>query len=119
MDIFNNPVLAKLIIGGGVVVLLILYGIGRMIYTSFSSKRNAPKAEKPKIGEPISNSESIGDISVRLGEDIRDVWEMGYSNDQINGVLTGKYALADMYKMGPEGNTTSVKGREILAKKQK
>ena len=119
MDIFNNPVLAKLIIGGGVVVLLILYGIGRMIYTSFSSKRNAPKAEKPKIGEPISNSESIGDISMRLGEDIRDVWEMGYSDDQINGVLTGKYSLAEMYKMGPDGNSKSARGREILAEKGK
>jgi len=120
VDIFNNPVLAKVIIGIGVVVLMILYGVGRMIYVSLSSKKNAPVKEVAnRSREPMSGDESIGSISMRLGEDIRDVWEMGYSDDQINGVLTGKYTLAEMYKMGPEGNTTSAKGREILAARQK
>ena len=54
--------------------------------------------------EPMSNSETIGDISMRLGEDVRDVWLKGYSDDQINGVLTGKYTLEDLYTMKPDGN---------------
>jgi hypothetical protein len=44
---------------------------------------------------------------------------MGYSDDQIDGVLTGKYTLAEMYKMEPEGNTRSPKGKEILGNRQR
>jgi hypothetical protein len=65
----------------------------------------------------MSGSESMGSVSMRLGEDIRDVWGMGYSDEQINDVLTGTYTLEEMYRMGPNGNTKSSKGKEILDQK--
>lgn len=68
--------------------------------------------------QPMSNSESIGSISIRLGEDIREVWELGYSDEQINDVLTGKYTLAEMHKLEPQGNPKSTKGNAILDKKK-
>jgi len=52
--------------------------------------------------QPMGDSESIGDISMRLGEDVRDVMTRGYSKDQINGVLMGKYTLDDLYNMKPD-----------------
>lgn len=112
MDIFGNPVI---VIGVGVVVLLILLV---MLLRSLSSKQNIPvKVENPNIGKPMSKSESIGDISVRLGDDVRDVWGMGFSDDQINDVLTGKYTLTELYKMKPDGNHRTPKGQEILSKR--
>jgi hypothetical protein len=39
---------------------------------------------------------------MRLGEDVREVMERGYSENQINGVLTGKYTLDDLYKIKPD-----------------
>jgi hypothetical protein len=99
--------------------------MGRMIYSVlFPSKRTGrTHSFKDEVEEyrnkPISDSESIGSISMRLGEDIRDVWEMGYSDEQVNDVLTGKYTLEEMYKMGPDGNTISSKGKEILDNKER
>ncbi len=100
--------------------LFILFIIGRTIYYAlFRSKRPGRRksfedeAEEYR-GKPFSGTETIGSISTRLGEDVRDVWEMGYSDEQVNDVLTGKYTLEEMYKMGPNGNTKSSKGKEIL-----
>jgi len=116
------------ILFAGVISLFILYGIGRMVYFAlFPSKRpkshGRTKSFEDEVGEyrnkPISGSESIGSISMRLGEDVRDVWEMGYSDEQVNDVLTGKYTLDEMYKMGPNGNTKSSKGKEILDNKER
>ncbi|MFQ5436425.1 MAG: hypothetical protein ACE5FD_16295 [Anaerolineae bacterium] len=47
---------------------------------------------------------SIGDISLRLGYDVRDLILSGYSDEQIQGVLDGEYTLADLFKMKPAGN---------------
>jgi hypothetical protein len=111
-----------MIVGAGAIGLVVLIGIGRLIYFSlFPSKLKKYGKSFEEDGEenwnkPISDSESIGSISMRLGEDIRDVWVMGYSNDQIDGVLTGRYTLEEMYRMAPEGNTKSPKGKEILGK---
>ena len=110
----------------GAIVLFILYMIGRMVYFAlFPSKRpkGRTKSFEDEVEEyrnkPISGSESIGSISMRLGEDVRDVWEMGYSDEQVNDVLTGKYTLEEMYKMDPNGNTRTSKGKEILDNKKR
>ncbi len=123
LDLLNNRAFSQVIIWGGAIMLGVLYLIGRLIfYALFPSKNKLLKTKsfdeeaEENRNKPLF-SESIGSVSVRLGEDVRDVWEMGYSNDQINGVLTGKYTLEEMYKMEPDGNTTSSKGKEILANK--
>jgi len=95
-----------------VVALYILYLIGRLIfYGLFPSMRKSPQSRsfsdevEENRNQPMgTSSESIGSISIRLGEDVRDVWGMGYSDEQINGVLTGKYSLEELYKMKPDKN---------------
>jgi len=62
---------------------------------------------------------TIGDLSVRLNSDIRDIWMAGYSDEQINGVLIGEYALDELWKMEPQGNDRTPFGQEILAGKYK
>lgn len=121
----NNKVYAPYIILAGAIVLLILYMTASLVYYAlFPSKRTwrtksfDDEAEEYR-NKPISGSESIGSIGTRLGEDVRDVWGMGYSDEQINDVLTGRYTLDEMYKMGPEGNTKSPKGQEILDNKKR
>ncbi len=100
---------------------IILIWVGRGIYFSlFPSKRtwhtkSFKEEEEENQGKPISHPESIGSISGRLGADVREVLEMGYSNDQINGVLTGKYTLEEMYKMKPAGDNEVPPVGDILA----
>jgi len=119
MDLLRNPVFAKIIIGGAFLVLGVIYILIRIISGVLRPQKSTSTATEvyKNSRQPMSGSESIGSISMRLGEDVRDVWEMGYSNDQINDVLTGTYSLSEMYTMGPNGNTISSKGKEILAKK--
>jgi len=62
---------------------------------------------------------SIGHISARLGSDIRDVWMLGYSDEQINGVLIGEYTLDELWRMKPLGNVRTPLGKEILSGKRK
>jgi len=124
MDIldFLNSAYGKMVVGAGAIGLIIIYVIvramfGLIYYGLFPSKRNwriklfEEEAEENR-NRLIFDTESIGSLSVRLGEDTRDVWEIGYSKDQVNGVLTGKYTLEEMYKMEPEGNTTSIQGKK-------
>lgn len=73
-------------------------------------------SEKPKRWELAG---SIGDLSVRLGYDIRDIWMAGYSDEQINGVLIGEYTLDELWKMEPLGNDRTPAGQEILRRKRK
>ena len=122
--LISNKAYGEYIILVAAIGLFILYMIGRLIYfVLFPSKRPQrtksfdEEAEEYR-NKPMSGSESIGSTSTRLGEDVRDVWEMGYSNEQINGVLTGEYTLEQMYKMEPDGNTVSSKGKEILDNKE-
>jgi hypothetical protein len=128
MDILNllsNPVYSRYIVWAGVVCLFILYMIGRILYFVLFPSKRPPRTKsfddeaEEFRNKPISGSESIGSVSTRLGEDIRDIWEMGYSDEQINDVLTGSYTLEHMYIMGPEGNTKSSKGKEILDNKER
>lgn len=46
---------------------------------------------------------SIGEKSVALGYDWRDLKVAGYTDKQINGVLRGEYTLDDLFKMKPAG----------------
>jgi hypothetical protein len=45
---------------------------------------------------------SIGDISARIGYDVRDLKMMGYSETQINRVLYGQMDLQQLLKSEPE-----------------
>ncbi|MEW6239231.1 MAG: hypothetical protein AB1564_00285 [Chloroflexota bacterium] len=72
--------------------------------------------KKPKRWELAG---SIGDLSVRLGYDIRDIWMAGYSDEQINDVLIGEYTLDELWKMEPLGNDRTPAGQEILRGKRK
>lgn len=125
---FSRTAYGRWIIGAGILGLIVLFVIGRAIvgavyYALFPSKRTwRTKSFEQEVEEnrnkPITGSESIGSISMRLGEDVRDVRGMGYSDDQINGVLTGKYTLEEMYKMEPAGKTTSQNGKETFGSQE-
>jgi hypothetical protein len=120
MDVLSDPLFRNVIFPIAVAVLLILFFLIRGIAAAIFRPPKNPEAglEIDKNShQPMSPGESIGSISVRLGEDIRDVWDLGFSDDQINGVLTGKYSLEELYKMDPEGNTKTSTGQAILAKR--
>jgi hypothetical protein len=44
---------------------------------------------------------SIGDISARIGYDVRDLMVAGYSEDQIQGLQNGQYTLDDLLSQKP------------------
>ena len=73
----------------------------------------------PKQSKPWMMTGSIGDLSVRLNFDIREIWMSGYSDEQINAVLIGEYTLKELWKKEPLGNERSPKGKEILRKRSK
>ena len=98
--------MAKYIFGLVVFVVVILATIVRGIISNRFRSLDESKSIGTNIHskEPMSPSETIGDISMRLGDDVREVRGKGYSDSQINDVLTGKYTLDDLYKMKPQGN---------------
>lgn len=124
-DLLSNKAYGQYIVMVGAIGLFLLFVIGRIIYLLlFPSKwtggtKSFEDEEEKYRNQPMSGSESIGSVGMRLGEDVRDVWGMGYSDEQINDVLTGRYTLEEMYKMDPEGNTISPKGQEILDNKKR
>jgi hypothetical protein len=54
---------------------------------------------------------SIGDISVRIGTDVRELLIAGYTHDQIRGVLRGEYTLDGLYEQRPKGKRMTLRGR--------
>jgi hypothetical protein len=46
---------------------------------------------------------SIGDISARIGYDVRDLLVVGYTDDQIRGLLRKEYTLDELFKQRPKG----------------
>ncbi|MCO5190788.1 MAG: hypothetical protein M9918_21720 [Anaerolineae bacterium] len=44
---------------------------------------------------------SIGDLSVRVGYDVRDLKIAGYEWDEIQEVADGKITLAELWRRGP------------------
>lgn len=71
---------------------------------------------KPKRWELTG---TIGDVSIRLDFDVREIWMSGYSDEQINDVLIGEYTLDELWKMEPLGNDRAPRGQEILKGKRK
>ena len=65
-----------------------LYHVNLQEYTVTDTK----KSKRWEMGG------SIGDSSVRLGYDIRDIWMAGYSDEQINAVTLGEYALNELWE---------------------
>ena len=62
-------------------------------------EKDEEKTERPKeTGWPPG---SIGDISARIGCDVRDLKMAGYSEDEITQLLTGARTLEDLLKSGP------------------
>ena len=88
LDLLSNGAVGKYIVMVGAIGLAILYVIGRVIYfvlfpskSPHDTKSFEDEVEKYR-NKPISDSETIGSISMRLGEDVREVWGMGYSDEQ-------------------------------------
>jgi hypothetical protein len=52
---------------------------------------------------------SIGDLSVRIGTDVRELLIAGYTDDQIRGVLRGEYALEGLRKQRPKGKRMALR----------
>lgn len=44
---------------------------------------------------------SVGDVSARLGYDVRDLWMMGYSDEEIQSVLAGERTLEELLGWPP------------------
>jgi hypothetical protein len=47
------------------------------------------------------SSQNIGDISVRIGYDARDLLVAGYTWKEIDGILKGEYSLEELLARGP------------------
>lgn len=45
---------------------------------------------------------SVGDVSARIGYDVRDLKTMGYSDEQIQEVLQGAYTVEELLKRPPD-----------------
>lgn len=121
MDVLSDPMLRKVVLPIGLAIVVVVFLLLRGVFTLiFRGPQNLGIAEDVDVNsnESLFPGESIGSISTRLGEDVRDVWGMGFSDDQINGVLTGKYSLEDLYRMEPEGNTKTPTGEIILARRR-
>ena len=74
-----------------------------LISTEIQSRDSTvPQSEKVQNRRKMGIFESLRDVSYRLGYDVRDLFIAGYSVEQINGVLTGKYTLQDLLKMEPQ-----------------
>jgi hypothetical protein len=43
----------------------------------------------------------IGEISARIGYDVRDLYMEGYKREDINGILRGEYDLEALRRRGP------------------
>jgi hypothetical protein len=54
---------------------------------------------------------SIGDLSARLGTDVRDLLIMGYTDHQIRGVLRGEYTLDELRRQRPKGKPMTLRRR--------
>jgi carbonic anhydrase/acetyltransferase-like protein (isoleucine patch superfamily) len=66
---------------------------------AFSAVYTAPKAGS--VAPTTWKPGSIGDVSSQLGYDVRDLLMAGFSDADINGVLSGRYSLEDLFREGP------------------
>lgn len=54
---------------------------------------------------------SIGDVSVRIGTDVRELLIAGYTHHQIRGLLRGDYTLDELYEQRPKGKPMTLRGQ--------
>ena len=54
---------------------------------------------------------SIGDVSVRIGTDVRELLIAGYSHEQIRGLEDGEYTLDELYQQRPKGKRMTLRGK--------
>jgi hypothetical protein len=52
---------------------------------------------------------SIGDISARIGTDVRDLLIAGYTHEQIRGLLRQEYTLDELYRQRPKGKPMTLR----------
>jgi len=52
---------------------------------------------------------SIGDISARIGTDVRELLIAGYTHEQIQAVLCGECTLDELYKQRPKGKPMTLR----------
>jgi hypothetical protein len=52
---------------------------------------------------------SIGDISSRIDTDVRELLIVGYTNDQIRGLLRREYTLEELSKQRPKGKPMTLR----------
>ncbi|MBI3962554.1 MAG: hypothetical protein HY335_07370 [Deinococcus sp.] len=62
----------------------------------------------PKTGLPRG---SIGDLSVQIGYDVRDLLMEGYDQDEIDGIIRGEYTLEELLRRGPKKRPTDAAAR--------
>jgi hypothetical protein len=52
---------------------------------------------------------SIGDISARIGTDVRELLIAGYTHEQIQSVLRGEFTLDELYEQRPKGKRMTLR----------
>jgi hypothetical protein len=68
-----------------------------------TANRLIPQAAHPQRPSVTGWSPgSLGDVSARIGYDVRDLRLMGYSDEQIRGVSQGAYTVEDLLKRRPD-----------------
>ena len=67
--------------------------------SSTESTSDQPSTKKTKSGFP---SGSIGDVSSRIGYDVRDILMAGYSHSDIAELEMGLITAEELRKRGPE-----------------
>ncbi|MGB1288314.1 MAG: hypothetical protein ACPG7F_17395 [Aggregatilineales bacterium] len=78
--------------------------LNNLINGSHKRKSHDTTTKKKKRREETGFPKgSLGDTSVRLGYDVRDLYVAGYTHGQIQGVLNGKYTLQELFEMKPAG----------------
>jgi hypothetical protein len=55
------------------------------------------------------SSQNIGDISVQIGYDARDLLMAGYTWKEIDGILKGEYSLEELLARGPAAKRNTSK----------
>ena len=76
-------------------LLLVAIAIAVIIGILYSATKIRRKPARPLP------SGSIGDVSVRIGYDVRDLYMAGYTTEEINGILNGEYSLEELLERGP------------------
>jgi hypothetical protein len=80
-------------LGFGIFLLILIVGFVSGKFRSSKKDESTGVKDYNLSREPMSPDETIGEISMRLGEDVRDVWGKGYSDGQINGCAYWKIYL--------------------------